>query len=574
MFTLRDYQGEAVRNILADWRDGFRRVLLMAATGTGKTVMFLEVLHRVISDPLFTRALIIAHTEELIFQPQERAMEMYPHLGLKMGTVMGAADNYSAQIVVGTVQTLSQNGRMGKILAAGPISHVIIDEAHHAIADSYQAVLSQLDDPFVLGCTATPKRTDKVGLGTYFQKVAYKITIQDAIRAGALVPFTPFGFSLPITVPDNWKAPEGDGENRKLGQLLSAENVLEIVFNKWQEFAGNRQTIIFTASVAQAHTQAAYFSEMGIPAKAVDGSTKKEERRAILKAFKAGELRVLANCQVLTEGFDAPETSCVVMAAPTGSDLVYVQRLGRGLRTAPGKEDCLVLDFAPTNARNLIFAGDVLEGVPKQVREQAERADAAGILFEGGFTVDKTGQVGFVDPFDVTAKVLDYLGKHHLAWTFDGHAATTTVNETTTLCIMVPDRERIEKADEVRRTKGLNDRSKRVLDWISSYRVYSIIRPKTEKGYGRSTVTLQTEASTFDEAKRFCDEKWGDEADRIGEKAQKWRKSPASNAQVKLLGNLGIESQSLTKGQAAQKITHALALKQVLPVEEGTQRSL
>lgn len=569
MVILRDYQEAAVNNVITDWQHGFKRVLLMSATGTGKTVMLLEVIDRAMKDQNFTRALIVAHTEELIYQPQERAMIMYPHMGLKMGTVMGATDIPYAQIVVATIQTLSAGDRLSRILEYGDFSHIIIDEAHHATATTYQELLERQPDAFVLGVTATPKRTDGTALGLVFTKVSFRYSIQDAIRDGVLSPFTPMGFSLPVTVPDGDDL-GGDGENRKVGKLLSAENILEIFFDKWQQYGENRPTIGFAASVAQARAMADYFSAMGVMAASVDGTTKKAQRRQLLEEYKGGAMNVLFTCRVLTEGFDAPNTSCLMMAAPTSSDLVYTQRLGRGLRPSPGKSDCRVLDFAPASARNLVFSGDVLDGVPKRVQEQAERAEQQGVLFT--MAVNRMGEVGFIDPMDITPQVLNYLGKTPLAWTFDGLAATATVSDTVSLCILTPDRERIERADQVRRERnGLNPASQRVLDFISRYRIYVI--SKETGGRKRSFPKLQKVVESFTDAKTFCET--GFSPDGLGDKKRAWRNQPASPAQVQLLQRMGEqELDGMTKGQAAQRITHMLTLQHVKPLDMETERAI
>lgn len=555
VIKLRDYQEEAKHNIFADWEE-FNRVLIMSATGTGKTVMFLSVL----ADALAKggRGLIVAHRRELIYQPIERAMEM--ELPLQFGVVMGKNDQPNAQVVVATVQSLNTNGRLQKILEFGPIDYVVIDEAHHATADTYTYVLDELPNAKVLGCTATPKRTDNTALGIIFEKVSYKVSIQDAVRMGALVPFKPLGFRLPPFIPEDWVLGE---RSEKVGDLLSAENVLEIVFEKWKEFAADRLTLTFTSGVSQAHSTAEYFKAQGVEAAAIDGTTKTVERDQILSDFKSGVIRCLFNCQVLTEGFDAPEISCIMMIAPTRSDLVYVQRLGRGLRTFPGKEDCIVLDFAPAEMRDLIGAGDILDGVPKRVLDQQERAEDGGVLLYG-FDINSLGQAGYVDPHDIKAQVLDYLRRQQLAWTYDGVYAAATLSDTQVLCMISPEKDRIDQADELRRKGQLKDHHRPLLEWISRYRLYRI-----EKADKRWKACFSGYFTDFELAQDMAGTIASDHVDRrLSDKRKAWRNKPMSDGQANYLVTLGAHEQGLTSGEASQRISFALAKREVLKAEK------
>ena len=555
MIELREYQTNAVANILADWRDGFRRVLLMAATGTGKTIMFLSLLDKVIVDG--KRALILAHRRELIFQPIDKAQKFYPDLANRMGIVMADRNDYKAQVVVATVQSLRKE-RLDKILEAGAIDYVIIDESHHVVASQYVKILEALGDPMVLGCTATPKRTDRIALGKVFKKVSYKISIQDAIREGALVPFTPLGFALPVDASKVKETKDG-WEDDPMGELLSAENIMEIVLEKWREFAGSRQTIAFTASVAQAHNTAAFFRERGIAAQAIDGTTNDADRDRILGDFQSGKVQIVMNCMVLTEGFDAPETSCVMMIAPPKSDLIYVQRLGRGLRTAIGKEDCIVLDFAPKGARNIIMAGDVLGGIKDEVVKKAKEAIERGEVSLFGFRFDQFGMHA-IDPNDVQTMVLDYMGKSRLAWNFDGVYLSAPLSKDAALVIVSPDRTRLEKADELRRSGSWSEDKARLAEHIESFRLYQVDRVEA---FGKFHWEPRQERTfqNLQKAKAAAEEITRSYPDDLNGKTNFWRSKPMSEAQSNYLRSLGAWQPGLTSGQAAQRITHVVTVR-------------
>jgi superfamily II DNA or RNA helicase len=572
MLTIRPYQQTAIQNILADWRDGFQRLLLMAATGAGKTIIFLALSAEILRQEPRARILIIAHRRELIYQPIQRAAEFWPSMALRMGVVMADQDDVSAQIVVATVQSLVAGDRLSRILEQGSINYVIIDEAHHAPAGTYLSVLQALGNPRVLGCTATPKRSDRQALGAVFQKVSYKITIQDAIQLGALVPFTPLGFLLPADASGINETEDG-WQDEPMGELLSTPNILEIVFAKWQEFSANRRTIGFTASVAQAHATAAHFVEMGVSAGAVDGTTPKLERDKLLRDFQSGAIQVVFNCMVLTEGFDAPETGCVMMIAPTRSDLVYVQRLGRGLRPARDKSDCLVLDFAPQGARNIIMAGNVLEGVPKKVAQTVEDAKEKGVILEG-FQVTGSG-VHAIDPHEIQTVVLNYLMSNRLAWSFDGRLATAALSDDAMVAILPPEQDRLDKADALRRSGSWDDSLAALAGWIGQYRLYRVDKVRygppppaeDEKDLRRFSWQASCLGSwdSMTAAKAAAEELSKQVSDNtLSGKRNGWRDKPASESQLNYLRHLGGGYQTgLTSGQAAQRITHALARQAV-----------
>ncbi len=577
MITLKDYQTKALRNIFQDW-NSFNRILLMAATGTGKTVMFLATADRILDENPAARILIIAHRRELIYQPIERAAQFWPHIHQKMGIVMANQNDFASQVIVSTIQSLTSGDRLEKIQSAGEIGFVIIDEAHHGTSDTYRKVIDSLPNAKVLGCTATPKRTDRQALGQIFQKVTFKYSILDAIKDGALCEFTPMGFSLPADAEQIEETEDG-WEPEPMGDLLSAENVLEVVLGKFQQYASNRQAIGFTASVAQAHATSAYFNAHGINAEAVDGTTPKQTRDAILRRYKTGETQAIFNCMVLTEGFDAPETSAVLMVAPTRSDLIYVQRLGRGLRTAPGKADCIVLDFAPKGTRNIVMAGDVLDGeLPKKDKEKVEKAEDEGLLF--GFSVRKESGIGLVDPHEVQMEVLDYLGRHKLAWTFDGDIASAGITDSAMLAIVLPDEARLAKADEMRRQGKLSDAGKRLETFIAGFRFYKVIKDVygyDEKGNEKYVwnAILAGNHPTMALAKENAEAEYEQLAqkDTLSGKAKKWRNEPVSEPQANYLRKLGCFEEGLTKGQAAQRITHTLAKRAITKAEEINQKS-
>lgn len=548
MYQLRDYQLRAIAEVRRELAE-VDRVLVQLPTGTGKTATFLSWLDECRKDGDMGRALVIAHRRELIQQPIDRMAEHFPELSALSGVVMADRNDVAARVIVATVQTLQSDRRAEQILAHGPITHIVIDECHHATASTYRALLDRFPGAKVVGMTATPKRADGDGLRRVFQRVAFRMPISMAIREGALVPFNALGVELPISLAGLKETADG-WESEPLGNLLSADNVLEIVADHWQQYAANRQTIAFTASVAQAHATAAKFNALGIPAAAVSGETPLPERDDILKRYGRGELRLVANCQVLVEGFDAPQTAAVLMICPTKSDLAYVQKLGRGLRTAEGKSDCLVLDFAPAEERDVIMAGDVL-GKPRDVKKAEAKASRSGVMCAIG--IDALGHAATIDPSRLLVRVLNLLRRDALAWTVDGVYATATLTADETLCIVMPDGARVAKAEALRSGGAWKAHNAALLRHVSSCRLYRV------NGKARHLGTFDD----FESAKAAADDVALDNLDTtLAKRRAEWRSKPPSPKQLSFAAQLKVEiPERATKGQLAQLITHKLTTR-------------
>ncbi len=547
MYQLRDYQTRAIADIRRDLTEVDRTLAIMA-TGTGKTATFLSWLDECLAAGELGRALVIAHRRELIHQPIDRMADHFPALAPLSGIVMADRNDVSARVIVATVQTLAAKGRMDAILAHGPITHVVIDECHHTTAATYRKVIDQLPAAKVLGVTATPLRADGDGLSRVFERVSVRLPISAAIRAGALVPFDALGVQLPISLAGLKETADG-WEAEPLGNLLSAANVLEIVIDHWRQFAQGRQTIAFTASVAQAAATAAAFETAGVKAAFVSGATPTAERDDILRRYGRGDLQLVANCQVLVEGFDAPATSAVLMICPTKSDLAYVQKLGRGLRTSDGKSDCRVIDFAPLEDRDVIMAGDVL-GKPRDVRKAEAKAARSGVMCAIG--VDMMGEAATIDPSRLIVKVLNLLRKDSLAWTVDGVYTTATLTADETLCIVMPDTARVAQAEALRASGQWTAAHDQLLNHIRSCRLYSV------NGSARHVGTYPD----FEGAKAAADLIALDNFDaKLSKRRADWRSKQPSPAQINFAHRLQIQiPERCTKGGLAQLITHKLTV--------------
>ena len=337
--TPRPYQHEAVAALLAAAARGVQRPLLVLPTGTGKTIVFALLVQR-----RGGRSLILAHRDELIQQAVDKLRLVDPTLSL--GIVQAAHDEHTAPAVVASVQTLSRRTRLTRVV---PDFHtIVIDEAHHAPAPTYRRILDYCrawrpDGPLVVGVTATPERGDRQSLREVFDRIVYQKTLLEMMQAGYLVDLRALQVLLQADF-DALRTQHGDFVEAELEGLLLAANAPAQVLAAFQAHAADRKALLFTPTVALASAMAQTFCAAGIAAEALDGTTPLATRRAILQRLHTGTTRVVANCAVLTEGFDEPSVDCIIIARPTQSAGLYQQMLGRGTRTYPGKTDCLVLD--------------------------------------------------------------------------------------------------------------------------------------------------------------------------------------------------------------------------------------
>ncbi len=353
--TPRPYQYEAVAALLAAAARGVQRPLLVLPTGTGKTIVFALLVQR-----RGGRSLILAHRDELIQQAVDKLRLVDPTLSL--GIVQAAHDEHTAPTVVASVQTLSRRTRLTRVV---PDFHtVVIDEAHHAPAPTYRRILDYCrawrpDGPLVVGVTATPERGDRQSLREVFDRIVYQKTLLEMMQAGYLVDLRALQVLLQADF-DALRTQHGDFVEAELESLLLAANAPAQVLATFQAHAAERKALLFTPTVALAYAMADTFRTAGIPAEALDGTTPGTTRRAILRRLHTGETRVVANCAVLTEGFDEPSVDCIIVARPTQSALLYQQMLGRGTRTYPGKTDCLLLDVVGVSTRHTLYTAATL----------------------------------------------------------------------------------------------------------------------------------------------------------------------------------------------------------------------
>lgn len=385
ILALRDYQAEAIAAVRQAWASGTRRPAIVLPTGAGKTVVFAHVVK--IMHELGVLSLILVHRDELVRQAVDKLAQVAPDLAV--GVIGGGVCEIAGvDVIVASVQSLA--GRRGEFRRAQLVRHgvrlVIVDEAHHAVADSYVTVMRELgcfdsdrnQGAFALGVTATLGRSDRVALGQVWEDVPYRRDIIDMIREGHLV--NAKGIRVRVEGLDlrSVARSRGDWRDGALSEAMHAAMAPEAVARAYVEHCKDRQGILFAPDVDMAYEMADALCDVGIPAEGIDGAMRIDARRDVLRRFARGETQVVANCMILTEGFDAPWCSAVVIARPTSSGPLYVQMAGRGLRPYPGKSDALIMDVVGVTGRHKLasmvdLAGaDRVEALPDDLAEYDE----------------------------------------------------------------------------------------------------------------------------------------------------------------------------------------------------------
>ncbi len=372
---LRPYQLDALAAIeQALARD--RSTLLLLATGLGKTVVYAELTRRAVQSG--TRVLVLAHRSELLEQGLAKLRALGVAAELEQGKHRASA---SARCVVASVDTLQ-----GSRLLSYPEDHfglVIVDEAHHAVASKYQRPLGRFRGAQVLGVTATADRLDGKGLGAVFSSVAYRYEMGRAIADGWLCPLEIRHVRIDRLDLDEVSTVRGDFDRTQLSAAMRDPSVLSECSRWLLDRLGRQRAIAFCVDTQHARDVADELNRARPnTAIAVDGKHSEHERKEALRRWRAGEISVLVNCELYTEGFDEPSVEVIVMLRPTQSRALYTQIVGRGTRLAPGKTICLVLDMAGNSRRHrLAGPADALVGSgggSDELRAELERLLEAG----------------------------------------------------------------------------------------------------------------------------------------------------------------------------------------------------
>ncbi len=346
--ALRPYQVKGYHDCRQALAQGIYKILIVLPTGGGKTTLASHIIDS--AEKKGSRILFLAHRKELIDQASRRLDDE----GIDHGIIKAGNKRYYPllNVQVGSVQTLSRRRHQRP-----PADLIVVDEAHHINGKSYLDLLADYPDAVVLGLTATPYRTDGSGLGAVFNTIVNPITMQGLIDLKVLVPYRVF--STPME--PEWKkvkVKRGEFDNASVEKIVNTTELVGDIYVHWKKHAEGRQTVIFAHSLRHALRIKEDFLAHGVPGEYLDADTPDDERDSILTRLASGELRFVVNMGILTEGWDCPIVSCVILARPTKSCGLYIQMGGRGLRSFTDKVDCIILDHGGNTARFGFLADD------------------------------------------------------------------------------------------------------------------------------------------------------------------------------------------------------------------------
>lgn len=324
----------------------------VAPTGAGKTVMLSSSIKYFRRDGHPFRALVMQHRDELVNQNRATFKRVCPDL---LSDVYAAdRKRWSENVTFAMVQTLAREDNLASM---PPMDLIVIDEAHHVAADSYLSIIDRAKElnpkVSILGVTATPKRADKKGLIKVFDNVADVITIKELIDAGNLVRPRVFVIDCGLRAElAGVRKTVADFDMSEVEKIMDKQAVTGRVISEWKDKAGDRKTVVFCSTVEHAEHVTQAFCDAGVKADLVHGGLSETARRKTLADFEKNRFQVLVNVAVLTEGWDCPTVSCVILLRPCSHESTVKQMVGRGLRKVdperyPGviKSDCIVIDF-------------------------------------------------------------------------------------------------------------------------------------------------------------------------------------------------------------------------------------
>lgn len=331
---LRDYQQEATENLQKMREDGKTIALLYHATGVGKTITAATD-----AKAVGGRTLFLVNALKLASQAKETFAKVWPEATL--GEYTGSQKDMTQTVIFATVQSISKDLEK---FSPMDFDYLIVDECHHAAANTYQKIFTYFHPKFILGLTATPERSDGEDMLELFQNVAHKMDLKTAVERGVLVPIRCIRVKTNIDLTDvRINGIKYNSQDLESKLFIPERN--QLIVDTYLKYVNGKKTVIFCASVDHAAEIAKLLRDSGVKAEAVSGRDRVEVREKILKDYETGSTNVLCACDLLNEGWDSPHTTVLFMARPTMSKTIYLQQLGRGTRRCPGKEDLLVVDF-------------------------------------------------------------------------------------------------------------------------------------------------------------------------------------------------------------------------------------
>jgi superfamily II DNA or RNA helicase len=382
-FVLRKYQKDVLNDLIKSNKKGKKRIILQAATGSGKTVMAAALVDYFTEKGL--KVLFLAHRRELITQASDKLDQSNIRHGIIMASI---SPKKLEDVQIASVDTLRARAINSKKMSLPEADIVFIDECHRSLSKTYLNLISKYSNALLIGLTATPIRGGGEGLGEVYDHMVCAPSIKELTKQGSLVDVIYYSPSVPDLKGIGIIG--GDFNSKSLNDRMDQPKLVGDIATTWKHLAKGKQTIVFASGVKHSQNIMESFKAMGVRSAHLDGGTETEEREQILKDFNSGKVTVLCNCMVLTEGFDAPCAEVCILARPTKSLGLYIQMVGRVLRPYENKKKAIVIDHSGAVYINGFVDDehkwDLKKGMIRKRAEREERKkEDSVIVCEGCF---------------------------------------------------------------------------------------------------------------------------------------------------------------------------------------------
>lgn len=334
---LYDYQEDMKGRIEGELRL-HRSVMAQMPTGTGKTYLLTAVIDSFVSNNPMEKVWIVAHRRELVSQIDETVRKFHSYYASNTSSLLSSVKAMSIQWLMRHYDEIEEEPGM-----------IVIDEAHHALAKTYKEMWERFPNAKFLGLTATPCRLNGKGFIDLFDVLVQSWSVPEFISKGRLatydfVSIKSDGVTQRLIDSLQKRGADGDYQNKEMDMLLNKKPSIERLYQSLEEFGRDRKGIVYAINISHAQKITKLYQEHGVKAIAIDSKTPAVERQKDIEAFKKGDIQVLVNVDIFSEGFDCPDVEFVQLARPTLSLAKYLQMVGRGLRVAKGKKNCVIID--------------------------------------------------------------------------------------------------------------------------------------------------------------------------------------------------------------------------------------
>ena len=334
---LYDYQEDMKGRIEGELRL-HRSVMAQMPTGTGKTYLLTAVIDSFVSNNPMEKVWIVAHRRELVSQIDETVRKFHSYYASNTSSLLSSVKAMSIQWLMRHYDEIEEEPGM-----------IVIDEAHHALAKTYKEMWERFPNAKFLGLTATPCRLNGKGFTDLFDVLVQSWSVPEFISKGRLatydfVSIKSDGVTQRLIDSLQKRGADGDYQNKEMDMLLNKRPSIERLYQSLEEFGKDRKGIVYAINISHAQKITKLYQEHGVKAIAIDSKTPATERQQDIEAFKKGDIQVLVNVDIFSEGFDCPDVEFVQLARPTLSLAKYLQMVGRGLRVAKGKKNCVIID--------------------------------------------------------------------------------------------------------------------------------------------------------------------------------------------------------------------------------------